>query len=391
MFESLLRVRGEQYIEGNPLFDRSNTAHSLLIHGSDFSGKMTHALEAARRRSCRHNGELHCECDSCRDFSTYSMKNVVILSHRDYEMRIRSAITHFQRLKTRWLQIYLIKSVRVLLMSYHEALLGAQDTKTSALFAQAGEVDLLLDDLLALQPEEAVAKLGELEKSLSPLFAYKKTRITIDAMRSLHSWMHSTSVDDLPRFAIIEGMDESTVGANNSILKILEEPADHAFFIILAERPIRLLPTILSRLQKHFIIPVTEEERKKLLSTFFYIDDAHITSLRDFILQGAGYPLQEIHGSAVKFASSIVDAEHVGSTDMDAMFAPIDSMQLLSYYLEQVVVSLAEQQGRGVISLISYASMVKEIRESYGKAKVYNQQVRTFLDTLYYSLMAVRR
>ena len=69
------------------------------------------------------------------------MKNIVILSNRDHAMRIQSAITHFRRLKTQWLQRYLMKSVRILLMSYHEALVGTQDTKGASVFAQAGEVD----------------------------------------------------------------------------------------------------------------------------------------------------------------------------------------------------------------------------------------------------------
>ncbi len=389
MFETLLRLRGEHYADDHPLFDLENTAHSLLLHGPSFSGKMTHALEGARRRSCTEGGSIHCQCSSCRDFSTYSMKNVVILSARDHEIRIRSALGAFQRLKTRWCQMYLVKCVRILLMSYHEALVGTQDTKGAALFAQAGEVDLLLDEITGAQPEDAVSSLGSLEKALAPLFAVKKMGVSIDAIRSLHAWMYSTSIDDLPRFAIIEGIGEATVGANNAILKMLEEPADKAYFFLLAQKPLRLLPTILSRVQKHYILPLSEEERKNLLESFFFTNDPEITSLRDFTLKGAGYPLSDIQRSAGRFASSLVSKEQLRLSDLDEMFSPIDSVQLLSYYLEQVMGLLQREQREGRLPLSPYSSALNRIRESSMRAKIYNQQVRTYLDGLYYDLAAV--
>ncbi len=390
MFEALLKVRSQAYIDGNPLFDRNNTAHSLLIHGSEFSGRMTHALEAARRRSCRQEGAPHCQCSSCTDFATYGMKNVVILSNRDHAMRIQSAVAHFRRLKTQWLLGCLIQSVRILLMSYHEALVGIQDTKGAALFAQAGEVDLLLEDMASLPPEDAAGALPDLEKALAPLLAIKKSAVNIDAFRGLHAWMHSTSVDDLPRFAIIEGMEESTGPANNSILKILEEPADTSYFIILSSRPMRLLPTILSRLQKHYIPALREEELKTILSTYFFSDAAQVSSLQDFYLSSAGYRLQDIHSSASSFADSLSEGTPLSSAALDEMFSPIDSMRMLSYYLEQVMKMLKERQETGRLSLVRYTSMLTRIRESYQKARTYNQQVRTCLEGLYYSLLGVQ-
>jgi len=390
MFEALLSIRSEAYLEGNSLFDRGNTAHSLLLHGSEYSGKMSHAIEAARRRSCRRDGAVHCQCSSCTAFSTFGMKNIVILSNRDHAMRIQSAITHFRRLKTQWLQRYLMKSVRILLMSYHEALVGTQDTKGASVFAQAGEVDVLIEDMSTMSPEDAAGVLGELEKALAPLLAIRKSVVTIDAFRSLHAWMHSTSVDDLPRFAIIEGMEDSTGPANNSILKILEEPADNAYFIILSTRPMRLLPTILSRLQKHYISGLRDVELKTILSTYFFTDASQVSSLQDFVLSGAGYSLQDIHSSASSFADSLTFREPLGTGELDTMFSSIDSMQMLSYYLEQVMKMLKENHESGSLPMVRYNTILAKIRESYQRARTYNQQVRTCLEGLYYSMLAVQ-
>ncbi len=386
MFEALTHVRGDHYTDANHLFDPVNSAHSLLLHGPALSGKMTHAIEAARRRSCLKEGSFQCSCSSCRDFSTYSMKHVVILSNRDHETRIRAAGRQFEKLKTRYLQMFLVKSIRVMLLSYHEALVEGQDSKRSSLFAQAGEVDLLLDAFLAQEPSEASLMFPEIEKALVPLFSDKKQSVTIDAIRSLHQWMFSTSADDSPRFAIIEGIDASPAGANNAILKILEEPSDNSYFFILVDRPMRLLPTILSRLQKHYILPLSESEKNEILTHYFYARDAEHLSIQEYLLRSAGTPLDDMKKGALSFSDSLISRRVLQSVTLNTLFAPVDSWQLLVYFLDTVIRELKGAHERGDLSIQQYGEYVNRIRTSSQRARVYNQNLRTYLESLYYSL-----
>ncbi|MGI6433186.1 MAG: hypothetical protein ACOXZ4_04950 [Sphaerochaetaceae bacterium] len=66
-------------------------------------------------------------------------------------------------------------------------------------------------------------------------------------------------------------MEQSTEGSRNSLLKMLEEPAQKTYIMLLSEHPSRLLPTILSRTQHHRIKPFSKEEKNKLLSTLFLL------------------------------------------------------------------------------------------------------------------------
>ncbi len=58
---------------------------------------------------------------------------------------------------------------------------------------------------------------------------------------------------------ILDGAEDMTAPAANSLLKILEDPPPYILFILLASRPRLLLPTILSRCQVLPFRPVPEE------------------------------------------------------------------------------------------------------------------------------------
>jgi DNA polymerase III subunit delta' len=62
------------------------------------------------------------------------------------------------------------------------------------------------------------------------------------------------------RVVLIERADRASEGIQNALLKTLEEPTDRHTFILVADEPSRLLPTIRSRAQPLRIGPVPREE-----------------------------------------------------------------------------------------------------------------------------------
>ncbi len=62
------------------------------------------------------------------------------------------------------------------------------------------------------------------------------------------------------RFIIIDPAEAMQASAANALLKTLEEPPAGTGFILLATHARALLPTILSRCQRHRLAPVTEKE-----------------------------------------------------------------------------------------------------------------------------------
>lgn len=79
-------------------------------------------------------------------------------------------------------------------------------------------------------------------------------QITMAALRGhktgpnkLMDFLHQSATDGGRRVVIIDTADDMNPSVANSILKVLEEPPKHTFFLLVSHQPSRLLPTIRSR------------------------------------------------------------------------------------------------------------------------------------------------
>ncbi len=77
-----------------------------------------------------------------------------------------------------------------------------------------------------------------------------KEKVGIDDVRAIEQQMWQTSMFDKPKVAYISGIDLLSIAAQNALLKTLEEPPKNAFFILSVENISRVLPTIMSRVQR---------------------------------------------------------------------------------------------------------------------------------------------
>lgn len=98
-------------------------------------------------------------------------------------------------------------------------------------------------------------------------------QIGVEQIRELYSITRGKS--DAPHFVLIDDADTMTLAAQNSLLKLLEEPPSATRFILTSHRPDRLLSTIRSRVQAIVVSPtntavellgtVTDAARQKQL------------------------------------------------------------------------------------------------------------------------------
>ncbi|MBR1589546.1 MAG: DNA polymerase III subunit delta' [Acidaminococcaceae bacterium] len=94
----------------------------------------------------------------------------------------------------------------------------------------------------------------------------KKTKIiTVSQIRSLIRQASFGPTLSGHKICIINEADTMNQEAANSLLKLLEEPPDKWFFILIATSVSRLLPTILSRVIQVRFVPLTVEETKQAL------------------------------------------------------------------------------------------------------------------------------
>lgn len=81
----------------------------------------------------------------------------------------------------------------------------------------------------------------------------KQASIKIDDVRALHDFVYHTGDT---RFIVLDHSETMTVAAANALLKMLEEPKDGVFFILISDNPVELLPTITSRVQRLPLSPL---------------------------------------------------------------------------------------------------------------------------------------
>ena len=87
--------------------------------------------------------------------------------------------------------------------------------------------------------------------------------INIDIMRRLNDEMRTKTKS--MHIIMIDYAERMTHQAQNSFLKLLEEPNENVHFILISNATTKLLPTILSRVEKLVIKPITKVQSEELL------------------------------------------------------------------------------------------------------------------------------
>lgn len=97
-----------------------------------------------------------------------------------------------------------------------------------------------------------------LKRAINPRTGKLMTVLAVDEIRKLANFFGMTSGAGGWRVAIVDTADDMNDNAANALLKMLEEPPEHAMLLLLSNTPGRLLPTIRSRCQRLDLRPLDE-------------------------------------------------------------------------------------------------------------------------------------
>ena len=90
-----------------------------------------------------------------------------------------------------------------------------------------------------------------LEKKIDDKTKKITNNITINQIRKLNNFFTETSsIENFPKFIIIDSADDLNISSSSALLKILEEPKKNTYFFLISHLPSSLLPTIKSRCLK---------------------------------------------------------------------------------------------------------------------------------------------
>ncbi len=115
---------------------------------------------------------------------------------------------------------------------------------------------------LATTAQEIAAKVTPVSNIIT-VQPDEKGSIKIKTIRELYAFTRSKQHEKL--VIIVDDADTMQAPAQNALLKLLEEPPEHVMFILTAHNPQILLPTILSRVQKVEIVPLSNAQTEVLL------------------------------------------------------------------------------------------------------------------------------
>lgn len=144
-----------------------------------------------------------------------------------------------------------------------------------ASFAKAAARELVAEPGIAQQPGdhpdvillEPLPATADDEKKRDEGKPYQtKRNITVDQVRAMQQRLTTRPTLGQRRAIIIDPADDLEKGAANALLKSLEEPPAGSFFLLVAHRLGRLLPTIRSRCRMLRFAPLDDAEIGSILS-----------------------------------------------------------------------------------------------------------------------------
>jgi DNA polymerase-3 subunit delta' len=122
-----------------------------------------------------------------------------------------------------------------------------------------------------------------------------RQEITIDLTRKIKKFLALTPAQAKCQIVIIDNIESLNINAANSILKILEEPQNNKYFLLISHNLNLVLNTIISRCKKTFLPSLSKDNFYQILQA------QNITNLEitDIDLLYKLFPLQP--GKALKF------------------------------------------------------------------------------------------
>ena len=75
----------------------------------------------------------------------------------------------------------------------------------------------------------------------------EKKNIEINQVREMIAYTRKSSFNNMPRFVLINNVEKLNLNSSNALLKVIEEPNDDIFFILIHNDKKKIIPTLKSR------------------------------------------------------------------------------------------------------------------------------------------------
>lgn len=208
--------------------------------------------------------------------------------------------------------------------------------------------------------EQTARRLND-KVSVVTLEADDKGKISIETIHELTPKLRSVRRDQ-PLVVIIDDADLMTRPAQDAFLKSLEEPVEGTYFMLTSHQPDNLLATVLSRLFKLEVRPISSDDSRQLIAELGQADPKAIAQLM-FIASGRPAELCRLISDQTYFATRaqlLGDAKiMMGASTYERLKivsrydkSRIQAIELLTGLLDVIKFSLLSQQDAAAAGLV---------------------------------------
>lgn len=174
--------------------------------------------------------------------------------------------------------------------------------------------------------EQPLTKKGEVSPSSGTISAEK--------IRDLYN--HTRTRHTGKRVVIIDDADTMSTSAQNSFLKLLEEPNSSTYFILTSHHPEKLLSTVRSRLQEFNIAPCSGDQTEQILDLKKIYEPKKRTQIK-FLAAGLPAEIDRLLSDDKYFASR---AQLVADARDLLQSKPYDKLLIIAKYHSDRAASL---------------------------------------------------
>lgn len=350
--------------------ENNKVPQSIMFLGPKFSSRMTGAIELGLN--------LLNESDHFQDLD---VSDLIILSSRNFALRLKALRNLFSASRNKRSWDLLLRETRIMLLSCHPALSNSSDKD---LFKAAAELsDVLLTYQDDMDDKTFDKFLSSYDKALASFFSSskKKSGFTIDQIRDVQAFLQLES--ERGKVVIFENIEDVTVGAMNSLLKLLEEPMPGAHLILISQDQSRILDTILSRVRKYEFNELDSNLTSNFVMNNFYKKTNG--TLEEFFYVQAGFDNNQLISYVNSFFDTAFEKREKISYEnlniINAFLDEFDTYPLFVKYLYEKVEkkALLDRDVRAMKAL-------KKLSIIFNDSTIYNQNKKIMIDRIERSL-----
>lgn len=345
----------ENIIGHNSVVDRlredvtgGNLPRAILLSGPGYSGKLTVALELARSLTCEQETALwNCGCRSCREQRLLTHPETLLLGSRYFIQEL--ALTRRVLLETRSAPgAYLfIRAMRKLTRRFDPVLWDGEENRIAKIAQPLGEIEEALRSLeppRELAPEEELAKqteglLGLAEKVAA---AIPGDPIAIHHVRNASAWAH-LSAEGRNKIIVVENADQMNESGRNALLKTLEEPPPHVYFVLTTSRRSAMIATILSRVRDYRLAPRGPEEERRVMERIFRDQEQPEDSVRSYFLRSTFNYEVPMAAIVTHLLDDLADGSQRGLGELLEAMKRSDPRGVFRYFCEELTRALRKR------------------------------------------------